>query len=88
MRISSLDIEVVAAGPTRVKISLHDSAGVPRVETREILVGFTPVRFKVSMPKSTDFGLFSDSVAFTIKNLGTTALEFAYVLNYSIKCAG
>jgi hypothetical protein len=84
-RISSVDIEAVAAAPTRIQVGLHDSSGVARTETRSMLIGDIPVRFKVSMPKSTDFGFMANVTAWTLANLGSTALEYTYVLNYCIK---
>jgi len=94
IRISSVDVEVSAsnaAGSTSsaIQVTIYDFAGVEKVASRRIVVGNIPTRFKISNPKSTDFGIaIPADNAFSIENVTTPgSVVFTYVINYSIKSA-
>lgn len=86
-RISSLEIEIVAdASSAAVFIALNDFAGVAKTNTRTLLVGTVPSRYKVKMPKSTDFGVpLNAAIALEITTVGTLAATFSYIVNYAVR---
>lgn len=60
-KITSVDVEALSvASNGLINVTLHDYSGAAKTQTRTLRVGSIPVRFKVRMPKSTDFGFPSD----------------------------
>lgn len=74
-KITSVDVEAInVASNGSINVTLHDHQGTERTQTRTLRVGSTPVRFKVRMPKSTDFGVPSED-ATAIGIAGTCAFD-------------
>lgn len=90
-RISSIEIEAVQSSTTlanngSLTVSLNDYSGTTKIVTRPLLVGPNPVRFKVRMPRSTDFGLpQGSSDAVTWGSTSTGGVTVAAVFNIAVK---
>lgn len=79
-RISSIDVEAISAGAGNIAIVVFGATGDIVTETRQLKVGTIPVRFKVKVPKSTDFNIPTD---------GASAIQVAGSCNFTliVNCA-
>lgn len=83
-RISSVDVEAInVAANGSIAVVLFDSTGKAITNTRSLKVGSIPVRFKVKMPKSTDFGIPDTATTSAIQVSGTCA--FTLIVNIAAK---
>ncbi len=72
-----------------LQVLLRNAGGGEEVTSRQFVVGVTPQRYKLVMPKSCDYGLASGATnAVSFVNLSAIASDnimITYVINYSIK---
>lgn len=86
VRISSIEVTVVASTVGLIRIVLYDHSGEEIIASRPIPYGYIPKTIRLAMPKSTDFGLPTlASEAVKLTTTASVATTFSIILNYSIK---
>ncbi len=91
-RISSIDFEIAvapgAASAVTGIFSLYRADGVEVTQTRPMMFGTSPTRFKLRMPKSTDFLVPAPSnnfYTYALAGNGTPNVSINLVVNYSVR---